>query len=211
MKLHILCPPNTKFFLGKGALPLTTPTRGPAPGPLRTPRSQTVLPTIQNGMTRMHKHSQSLKREGRSPHFWWQSGEMSHSRTRGNLKLVEAWNLWRKWYKLRIHYEIIVNFTLGNGFHGLFKTPKPMSCWVLRPLTPSATMESLMKYTNWQSVWIYMWILPPILPSKTVFLGLINAKTNELFGAEPLAPGVWNLRHWSPVKMVQIENSLITK
>ena len=54
-------------------------------GPLRTPHSQSVLPTIQNWMTPMHKRyrGEGVRSRGGAaappPIFWWQSGEMSHS------------------------------------------------------------------------------------------------------------------------------------
>ena len=65
-----------------------------------------------------------------------------------------------------------------------------------------------------QSLLNHMWILPTILPSKRVFLVLLNAKTNKLLGAPTLDP---HPRHQGceisyteslAVKMVQIENSL---
>ena len=113
MKLPILCTPNTKFLRQGSASPLPPPPGGQPPGPLWTPRSQTVLPTIQNGMTPMHKHA-----KGAPPLFLMTVGEMSHS---GELKLVEAWNLWWKWYKLRIHYKIMWILPSETGFPGLFK------------------------------------------------------------------------------------------
>ena len=43
------------FLKQGGAVSSQPPPGGQLPGPLRTPRSQSVLPTIQNWMTSMHK------------------------------------------------------------------------------------------------------------------------------------------------------------
>ena len=51
MKLLYLMPTKYKIFLGKGELSPYNLTRGPAPEPPQTLRSQTVLTTIQNEMT----------------------------------------------------------------------------------------------------------------------------------------------------------------
>ena len=58
-------------FIRQGALPLYNPRLGSQPpGPLRTTCSQTVLPTIQNGMTSMYKRAQRSRAGGRPPpHF----------------------------------------------------------------------------------------------------------------------------------------------
>ena len=53
-EIAYLMPTKYKIF----AAPLQPPQGGQLPGPLRTPRSHTVLPTIQNGMTPMHKRAQ---------------------------------------------------------------------------------------------------------------------------------------------------------
>ena len=84
---------------------------------------------------------------GPFPHFWWQSGEMSHS---GD-QLLEVWNLWWKWYKLRIHYEIMWILPLETGFSWTFKTLKPMSFRRLHPLDPRYHNGiSNENSTNWQ-------------------------------------------------------------
>ena len=149
MKLHILCPLPTKYkiFLGKGALPLTTLTRGPDPWtPANT--SLTNCPS--------HKHAQRL------------GDSQGKCATLGNLKLVVAWNPMEMVYKWRNHcYVNYVNFTLWNRFSWAFKTLKSMSFRGFRPLDPSATTESPMKIVHIDNSvrnYIYM-ILPPILPS----------------------------------------------
>ena len=65
LKLPILRLPNTKFSKARGAAPLQPPLGSQPPGPLRTTCSQTVLPTIQNGMTPMHKRAQRSRAGGR--------------------------------------------------------------------------------------------------------------------------------------------------
>ena len=70
------------FLKQGGAVSLQPPPGGQLPGPLRTPRSQSVLPTIQNWMTPMHKQRGRGCGVGAAappPIFWWQLGEMSHS------------------------------------------------------------------------------------------------------------------------------------
>ena len=58
MKLRILFP-QYKTFLGKGALPPYNPRQGASPlDPWEHLAQQTALPTIQNGMTPMHKRAQ---------------------------------------------------------------------------------------------------------------------------------------------------------
>ena len=116
--------------------------------------------------------------------------------------------------QIEISLRNYVNFTLWNGFSWAFRILKPRAPGGPAPWTPGATMESPMKIVQIDnSVQNCMWILPPILilPTKIGFLGLLNSKTNELLGAEPLDPrhqgcGISNIE--SPVKMVQIENSL---
>ena len=136
-----MCPPNTKY---KGCSLLATSTRGPVPGPLRTPRSQSVLPTIQNWMTPMHKHGTQRRRgcgvgaAAPPPIFRWQSGEMSHSgeftiighggSMESLVEMVQIENLLQSY----------VNFTLGgNRFSWTFKVLKPTNFWGLCTLDPA--------------------------------------------------------------------------
>ena len=64
------------------------------------------------------------------------------------------------------------------------------------PLTPGATMESLMKIVQIDnSVRNYMWILPPILTSETGFPGLLKHSNPWASGASsPLTPRATNPR-----------------
>ena len=59
-EIAYLMPTKYKIFL-RGRFPLQ-------PGPLRTPCSQTVLPTIQNGMMPMHKAKKKRKL------LYWRNG-----------------------------------------------------------------------------------------------------------------------------------------
>ena len=142
MKLSILCPPNTNFLRQGGAAPLQAPSGG------QPPANTSITDCLQNGMTPMHILVSVRKGGGEgSPIFDDSRGTWA---TWGNSKLVEAWYLWWKWYKLRIHYEIC-NFTLWNGFTWAFKTLKPWASRGSAPWTPGATMESPTKTsTNWQ-------------------------------------------------------------
>ena len=137
-EIAYLMPTKCKICLARGAAPLQPLPGGQLPGPMQTPRSQTVLPTIQNWMTPLHVNKRAQMGEGRraapQSHFWWQSGEVSHS---GNLKLVEPWNLWWKWcIKTENSLRNYVNFTLGNRFSWAFKTLKPISFQGAEPPGP---------------------------------------------------------------------------
>ena len=147
--------------LGKGALPPYNPRQGASP--LRTPRSQTSL---QDGMMPMHILVKPAQRgRGRAP-FLWQSGEMGHS---GIFKIGGSMESLVKMVQIENSLRNYVNFTLWNGFSWAFKTLKPWASGGSAPWTPGATMEfqtKIVKTDN--SVQNYMWISPPILPSKTV-------------------------------------------
>ena len=88
------------------------------------------------------------------PIFWWQSGEMSHS-GEFTIVTVEAWNLWWKWYKLRIYYKVMCTLG-GNRFSLTFKVLKPTSFWGLctldprqgRPPDPTRGPKELLKLLN---------------------------------------------------------------
>ena len=94
-EIEYLMPIKYKISLGNWALPPYNPCQGASP--LNPCEHLDHRLTIQNGMTPVH----SAQRGGA---FLMTVGEKSHS---GNLKLVEAWNLWWKWYKLRNHYKIM--------------------------------------------------------------------------------------------------------
>ena len=188
---------ENNIFLGKGALPPYNPRQG-ADRPLRTPCSQTVLPTIQNGMMPMHRCEQRGG-WGPGPHFWWQSGEKSHSGELGGSmeSLVEM-------VQIEKALQNYVNFTLWKGLSWAFKTLKPMS---FRGRNLRWKQFKLKLIDN--SVRNYMWILPRSYPLKRVFLGFAkNMSFRESWTPGPPAPGMWSSDIESPVKMVQIENSL---
>ena len=166
-------PTKYKIFLGKGVLPPYNPRQ--RTGSLRTSRSQTVLSTIQNGMTSMHKRAQRWGGGGGQgllcppPPPFLMTLEMSHSRELME-SLVEM-------VQIENSLQNYVNFTLWNRFSWAFKTLKPMSfrgSGGLLPLwTPGATMDSPMKTVQIDNlVRNYMWNLPPILPSEMGFPGL---------------------------------------
>ena len=184
-------PTKYKILLGKGALP---PYRGPAPGSLQTPLSQTVLPTIQNGMTPMHKRAQ--RRGGQEgcgasppPIFDDSRGKWAffcEFKTGGSMEsLVEMVQIENSLG----HY---VNFILENRLSLAFKTLKPMSFRGFRPLDPwchdgIANENS----TNWQfSAKLHVNFTPPphILPSKTGFLGLKMLKPMSFRELNPWTP-----------------------
>ena len=140
-------PTKYKIFLSKGVLSPCNLRQGALlPGPLWTTRSQSVLPTIQNWMTPMHKRYAKGKGVrsggcGPSSHFLMRVG--------GNEPLVGIYNwsrwkhnLWWKWYKLRISGRVsvlqsYVNFTLGgNRTSWTFKVLKSTSFRGLRTLDP---------------------------------------------------------------------------
>ena len=139
-----MCPPNTKFFKQGSAVSLQNPPGGQLPGPLRTPRSQSVLPTIQNWMTPMHKQRGRGCGVGAAAPPPIYDDSWGKWATRGNLQLVmvelhriRAWNLWWKWYKLENSLQSYVNFTLGgNKFSWTFKVLKPTSFRGLCTLDP---------------------------------------------------------------------------
>ena len=85
---------------------------------------------------------------GPFPHFWWQSGEMSHSvefTFGGSMEsLVEM-------VQIENSLQNYVNFTLRNGFSWAFKTLKPMSFQGPRPLDPRCH-DGIAdeKSTNWK-------------------------------------------------------------
>ena len=99
-----LMPTKYKIFLGKGALP---PCEH-----LAHRRS------FQNGMT--PKRAQRGRESGRTASLIFDDSRGKWA-SRGNFKLVEAWNIWWKWYKLKIHYEIMWILPSGTGFPGLLK------------------------------------------------------------------------------------------
>ena len=110
-------PTEYKIFLGKGALPPYNPRQGASPLDL-CERSQTILPTVQNGMTPMHRCEQRGGGGAPAPIFVDIRGKRA---TRGNVKWDEVWNLWWKWYKLRNHYELMRILPSEKGFLGLLK------------------------------------------------------------------------------------------
>ena len=135
--------------------------------------------------------------------------------TQGNLKLVEAWNLWRKWcIQSENSLQNYVNFTLGNRFSWAFKTIKPISFRGLRPLDPRCHDGiSDENSTNRQfSAKLYVNSAPWSYPLKWVFLCFKNANLKPMSFQElnPWTPSTRGVEswHWSPVKMVQIENWL---
>ena len=169
MKLCILCPPNTKFsYPHQGASPLDP--------------CEHLTHRLSFQQFKMEWRPCISVRKGGggvgglaavpSPIFdgrrgkWAARWEFTISGSMESLvEMVQIENSLRNY----------VNFTLGNGFSWAFKTLKPMSFRGLRPLDPSAMMESPMKIVQIDnSVRNYMWILPPILPSKTGFLGLLK-------------------------------------
>ena len=148
-----LMPTKYKIFLGKEALP---------------PCSQTVLPTIQNGMMPISV-CKGGKEGGRTASLIFDDSRGKWA-SRGNLKLVEAWNIWWKWYKLRIHYKIMWILPSGMGFLGLLKHSETHE--LPGALSPDPRCHNGMKIVQIDnSVQNYMWILPLILPPKTGFLG----------------------------------------
>ena len=158
-------PIKYKIFLGKGALPFAIPTRGPAPGPMRTPRSQTVLPTIQmewRPCISMRKWGGGAGGLRPFPHFYDSRGKWA----RGNLQLVEAWNRWWKWYKLRIHHEIMWILPSKRVFLDFFNTK------TREPRFHNGILDE--NSTNWQLSAKLHLNFTPILPSKTGFLGLLK-------------------------------------
>ena len=83
-------------------------------------------------MMPMHKHAH--RGRATSPIF---DDSRENEPLRGNLKLVEAWNLWTvEMVQIDNSLQNYVNFTLGNGFSWAFKILKPMSFRGLRPLNP---------------------------------------------------------------------------
>ena len=162
-------------FLRQGALPPYKPCQGASfLDPCEHLAHRLSFPQIKiEWRPRMWIIVRKWKRVGgpRQSHFWRQLGKWA---TRGNLKLVEAWNLWWKWC-IQIENSLwnYVNITLRNRFSSVFKTLKPIYFRGLRPLDPGSMMESPMKIVQIDnSVQNYMCILPPILPSKMGFLGL---------------------------------------
>ena len=153
------------FLKQGGAVSLQPPPGGQLPGPLRTPRSQSVLPTIQNWMTPMHKQRGRGCGVGAAalfPIFWWQLGEMSHSGefTIGHQSLkhgIRAWNLWWKWYKLENSVAKLCEFyPRRKQVSWTFKVLKPTSFRGLctldprqgRPPDPTRGPKELLKLLN---------------------------------------------------------------
>ena len=142
---------------------------------MRTPRSQTVLPTIQTWMMPMHVNNLACGnmggQEGRAPIPFLMT-VAGNEPFGGNLRLVEAWNLCWKWFiQIENSLQNYMNFTLGNRFSWAFKTLKPISFRGLCSLDPrchDGISDEIVQIDN--SVQNYMWILPPILPSKMGFL-----------------------------------------
>ena len=124
-----------KIFVGKGALPPYNPRQGASPLD-RTPRSQTVLPTIQNGMTPMRRCEQRGGR-GPGPHFWWQSGEF-HS---GEFKICGSMES----LVIGTNWEIITKLCEFYPLKRAFKHCNPWASRGSAPWTPGAMMESPMK------------------------------------------------------------------
>ena len=152
MKLCILfMPTEYKVFLNKGELPpYNSHQGGQPPGPLRTPRSQTVLPTIPNEMTPMHRCEQrGGGAAGPTPIF---DDSRRKRATWGNLELVEAWNFWWKC----TNWDIITKlceFYLWKGLSWAFKTLNPWASGGSAPWTPGAMMESPMKTVQIEANW----------------------------------------------------------
>ena len=175
-EIAYLMPTKCKIFLGKGRCPLTTPARGPASW---TPVNTSIAHRLSFPQFKIEWRPCmwiSVRKWGRAGgprpnfHFWWQSGEMNHS---GESKIGGSMESLVEMIQIENSLRNYVNFTLGNRFSWAFKTLKPISFRGLRPLDPCAKIEYPMKIVQINnSVQNYMWILPPILPSKMGFLGL---------------------------------------
>ena len=156
MKLRILCPPNTELFLGKGALPPYNPHHGASPlDPCKTPRSQTVLPTTQNGMMPMHRCAQ----RGGAPAPIFDD-------SRGNFKLV---------WKHGISGGNGTNWEIIMKFCGLLDWLFSVACFKLSRRMSAVTMLSMPfviisfmllmpRYALTKKMWI--------LPSESFWKGL---------------------------------------
>ena len=212
-EIAYLMPTKCKIFLGKERCPWQPPPGGQLPGPLPTPRSQTVLPTIRNWM--MPSMWISVRK-------WGGAGgpcpNPIFDDSRGKWATWRIQNWWKHWWKWCIKIENslqnYVNFTLGNRFSWAFKTLKPISFRGLRPLDPRCHDGiSDEKSTNQQfSAKLYVNSAPPpILPSKVGFLGFKNANLKPMSFRElnPWTPSTRGVEswHWPPVKMVHTENS----
>ena len=153
-----------KIFLGKEVLPPYHPHQGASPW---TPANTLLTDCPSHNSiwndTHAFKHA-----KGAPPFFWWQSGKWA---TRGI----------KNWWKHGIsggngtNWESITKSCEFYPLKRAFQTLKPMSFRGLRPLDPGATMESPLKMVQIDnSLWNYMWILPPILPFETGFPGLLK-------------------------------------
>ena len=100
---------------------------------------ETVLPTIQNGMTPMHKRAQrgpgGVGGLRPLPPFLMTVGG---NEPLGEFGIGGSMESLMKMVALQIEnsFRNYVNFTLRNGFSWAFKTLKPMSFRGLRPLDP---------------------------------------------------------------------------
>ena len=158
-------PTKYKIFLGKGVLPLTTPTSGPAPGPLRTPRSQTVLPTIQNGMTPMHKRVQG---------GGWRAAALASffMTVGGNEPLGGIYNWWNHGISdgNGTNWEFITKlcefYLRKRGFLDFLNTK------TREPRCHNGILDE--NSTNWQFSAKLHVNFTTILPYKTGFLGLLK-------------------------------------
>ena len=165
-----------KIFFGKGALPPCNLHQGASSlDPCEHLAHRLSIPKFKiewRPCISVCKGGARCERAAPPSHFWWPSQEMSQSRefTIGGsmeslVEMVQIENSSRNY----------VDFTLGNRFSGIFKTLKPMSFRGLAPWTPGARMESPIKIVQIDnSVRNNMWILPPILPSKTGFHGVLK-------------------------------------
>ena len=157
----ISCAHQIQNFLKQGGAVSLQPG-GQLPGPLRTPRSQSVLPTIQNWMTPMHKRYAKGKGVrsggcGPSSHFLVTVG--------GNEPLGGIYN-WSRW-KHGIsggngtNWEFITKLmwilpSAETCFSWTFKVLKPTSFWGLctlgprqgRPPDPTRGPKELLKLLN---------------------------------------------------------------
>ena len=166
MKLRIMIyhvPTKYKIFLSKGVLSPCNLRQGASSLDPWEHLAHSVLPTIQNWMTPMHKQRGRGCGVGAAappPIFWWQLGEKSHS---GEFTIghqwkhgIRAWNLWWKWYKLENLAKLCEFYPRRKQVSWTFKVLKPTSFRGLctldprqgRPPDPTRGPKELLKLLN---------------------------------------------------------------